>query len=53
MIFIYKLTHVEAKYKFLMVTEKSTFEILKKPKYCSQISGIRIVLLTKGEEFLE
>lgn len=45
-----KLTAAEAKYKYLFVTEPVAFAILKKPKYLKHIPGVRIVLLTTGEE---
>ncbi len=45
-----KVAAAEAKHKFLFVTERAAFDVLKKPKYLKLIPGVRIVLLTTGEQ---
>jgi len=37
--------------KLFLVTEVRTFQLMKKPKYRSQLRGVSIVLLTTDEEF--
>lgn len=48
----FKLAEAEAEIKIFFLTEKRTFELMKKPKYSSQLTDINIVLLPSGEEFL-
>jgi len=43
-----KLHKSNAKYKYFFVTERKTFDILKKTKYKQEISEIQVVLLTSG-----
>ena len=45
-----KLVAAIADYKFLFVTDRRSFDVLKKSKYTKQISGVIIVLLPQGEE---
>jgi hypothetical protein len=45
-----KLTRTPAEHRFFFVTERSTFDVLKKPKYREMFAGIRVVLLPSGEE---
>ena len=45
-----KLAAASAAHKFLFVTEPRAFSVLQKPKYTKLIPGVRIVLLTTGEE---
>ncbi len=45
-----KLKFAQADCKFLFVTERRAFEVLKKLKYTRQIPGVRIVLLPAGDE---
>ena len=45
-----KLNKEKAAIKFFFVTDGATFELMKKPKYRSQIPGVRIVNLISGEE---
>lgn len=47
-----KLAKENAYLKFFFLTEQSTFEMMKKSKYKSQLPGVFVVLLTTGEEFL-
>ena len=47
-----KLRLTIAEHKFLFVTEQSAFSVLKKPNYTKHIPGIRIVLLTTGEDHI-
>lgn len=47
---IAKLTASSAMFKYFFVTEPAAFHALKKPKYAKLMPGIRIVLLTTGEE---
>ncbi len=44
-----KLRQVEAEHKFFFVTEQATFEIVKR-RYIDQLHGVKVVLLTTGEE---
>lgn len=46
-----KLANAIADIKLFLVTETKTFELMKKPKYKSQLSGVTVVLLTTNEEF--
>ena len=46
-----KLKRSTAKHKLFFLTERTTFELLRKPKYFSSPIGIQIVLLPSGEEF--
>ena len=46
-----KLNSALAEHKFLFVTHELAFTALQKSKYCSQIPGVKIVLLTTGEEY--
>lgn len=46
-----KLGAADANHKFLFVTEPTAFTVLKKRKYTQLIPGVRIVLLTTGEEY--
>jgi hypothetical protein len=45
-----KLANAEAEIKLFLLTEHATFDLMKKPKYRSQLSGVSVVLLTTGEE---
>jgi hypothetical protein len=47
-----KLAAAEAAHKFLFVTEPTAFAVMKKPKYLAQIAGVRLVLITTGEELV-
>jgi hypothetical protein len=47
-----KLNSEGASYKLLFVTEPSAFYVLQKPKYCSLIPGVQIILLPSGETHL-
>ncbi len=47
-----KLRIAKADYKFFFVTERRTFDAMKK-KYAREIPGITIVLLTTGEEYVQ
>ena len=46
-----KLAAAGAKYKYLFVTERATFDVLRKPKYLRDLEGVTIVLLRGTEEF--
>jgi hypothetical protein len=46
-----ELTNATADVKLFLVTEVRTFQLMKKPKYRSQLRGVSIVLLTTDEEF--
>ena len=46
-----KLNRALADLKFLFVTEQRTFDLLKR-RYSHEIPGVRIVLLTTGEEYV-
>lgn len=46
-----KLADTDADVKIFFLTERVTFELMKKPKYSSQLVGVVIVLLPDGEEF--
>ena len=46
-----KLANAEADVKLFFLTELKTFELMKKPKYRSQLSGVIVVLLTTNDEF--
>jgi hypothetical protein len=45
-----KLRNTKAEHKFFFVTDSTTFEVMKKPKYRSMFDGIRVVLLPSGAE---
>lgn len=47
-----KLAKADAEIKLFLLTERKTFELMKEPKYKSQLSGVKVVLLTSGKEFL-
>ena len=46
-----KLSAAAAQHKYLFVTERAAFDVLRKPKYLKLVRGVRIVLLTTGEEY--
>ena len=46
-----KLRKAEASYKFLFVTDDSSFSVLKKEKYKQYLSGITVVHLRNREEY--
>lgn len=46
-----KLAEAEAAIKLFLLTERKTYQLMKKPKYKAQLSGIQVVLLTASEEF--
>ncbi len=46
-----KLAAATAAHKFLFVTEPRAFTVIRATKYTKQIPGVRIVLLTTGEEY--
>lgn len=46
-----KLAAVDAKYKFMFVTEDTSFKILCRPTYAAKLSGVKVVQLVSGEEF--
>ena len=48
---LHKLRNEDAYAKFLFVTEELAFAALKNRKYASELSGIRLVLLTTGDEY--
>jgi len=47
-----KLGEAQAEIKLFFLTEKRTFELMKKPKYRSQLRNVHIILLPIGEEFI-
>jgi hypothetical protein len=46
-----KLAVATAMHKLLFVTDRRAYTALQKPKYVSQIPGVRVVNLITGEEF--
>jgi hypothetical protein len=46
-----KLIATQAEHKYLFVTERATFEVLKKPKYLKLMPGVRVVLLPNGDAY--
>ena len=46
-----KLADAKADLKFFFLTEKRTYELMKSPKYRSQLTGVQVVLLTTSELF--
>ena len=46
-----KLANAEADVKLFFLTELKTFELMKKPKHRSQLSGVTVILLTTNDEF--
>ena len=45
-----KLKAERAEHKFFFVTDRATFEVMKKRRYRDLFEGIRVVLLPSGEE---
>ncbi|MFQ5915929.1 MAG: hypothetical protein ACE5JS_22365 [Nitrospinota bacterium] len=45
-----RLGQMTAEYKFMFVTEQSTFDLLKTPKYSSKILGVQLVELLSERE---
>jgi hypothetical protein len=46
----HKLAAADATHKFFFVTDRKTFEVLKKAKYKAWFEGVRVVLLPSGDE---
>ena len=46
-----KISEAKAAIKLFLLTSPKTYELMKKPKYKSKLAGVRVVLLTTGEEF--
>jgi hypothetical protein len=46
-----KLANANAEIKLFLVTDRRTFELMKRPKYRSWLQGVTVILLTTGEEF--
>lgn len=46
-----KLNAASAGHRFLFVTERRTFELMRR-KYASRIPGVSVVLLPSGESFV-
>lgn len=47
-----KLARADARHKFLFVTDARTFDVLRKPKYQAQLTGVQIINLAALSEAL-